>query len=152
MWRRVESADSAILSFSWQARGLLYPGISKGLTREFATRKDHEIEILVWNYHDVDLAVDPAKIDLSVSGLPASAGQALLEHFRIDSNHSNAFTAWKEMGEPQSPSAHQYEQIEAAGQLQLLESPSFIRIEEGAAHFQFALPRQGLSLLRMSWQ
>jgi xylan 1,4-beta-xylosidase len=117
-----------------------------------ATRKGHEIEILVWNYHDVDLPVDPAKIDFSVSGLPASAGQALLEHFRIDSNHSNAFTAWKEMGAPQSPSAHQYEQIEAAGQLQLQESPSFIRIEQGAAHFQFALPRQGLSLLRVSWQ
>jgi xylan 1,4-beta-xylosidase len=117
-----------------------------------ATRRDHEIEILVWNYHDVDLPVDPAKIDLSVSGLPAGAGQALLEHFRIDSNHSNAFTAWKEMGAPQAPSSHQYEQLEAAGQLQLLESPSFIRIEQGAAHLQFTLPRQGLSLLRMSWQ
>jgi xylan 1,4-beta-xylosidase len=117
-----------------------------------ATRRDHEIEILVWNYHDVDLPVDPAKINLSVSGLPAGAGQALLEHFRIDSNHSNAFTAWKEMGAPQAPSSHQYEQLEAAGQLQLLESPSFIRIEQGAAHLQFTLPRQGLSLLRMSWQ
>ena len=117
-----------------------------------ATRRDHEIEILVWNYHDVDLPVDPAKIDLSVSGLPAGAGQALLEHFRIDSNHSNAFTAWKEMGAPQALSSHQYEQLEAAGQLQLLESPSFIRIEQGAAHLQFTLPRQGLSLLRMSWQ
>jgi xylan 1,4-beta-xylosidase len=117
-----------------------------------ATRKDHEIEILAWNYHDVDLPVDPARIDLSVGGLPASVSQALLEHFRIDSNHSNAFTAWKEMGAPQSPSPHQYEQIEAAGQLQLLESPSFLRIEQGAAHFPFTLPRQGLSLLRISWQ
>ncbi len=117
-----------------------------------ATRKNHEIEILVWNYHDVDLPVDPARIDLSVSGLPATVGQALLEHFRIDSNHSNGFTAWKEMGAPQSPSPDQYEQIEAAGQLQLLESPSFIRIEQGAARLQFTLPRQGLSLLRINWQ
>ncbi|MGB9465008.1 MAG: hypothetical protein WBR10_07840 [Candidatus Acidiferrum sp.] len=117
-----------------------------------AARKDHEIEILIWNYHDVDIPVDPAKIDLSVSGLPANVSQAQLEHFRIDSAHSNAFTAWKEMGSPQSLSAHQYEKLEGAGQLQLLASPSFIRIEQGATHVQFSLPRQGLSLLRIGWQ
>jgi xylan 1,4-beta-xylosidase len=117
-----------------------------------ATRRDHEVEILIWNYHDADLPVEPAKIDISVSGLPANISQAQLEHFRIDSNHSNAYTAWKEMGSPQSPTPRQYEQIEAAGQLQLLASPSFIHIEKGAAHLQFTLPRQGLSLLRIHWQ
>ncbi|MGC1483783.1 MAG: hypothetical protein WA789_08320 [Candidatus Acidiferrum sp.] len=117
-----------------------------------ATRKDHELEILAWNYHDDDLPVVPASIQLSVSGLPANVTQALLEHFRIDLDHSNAFTAWKEMGSPQSPSPHQYELLESAGQLQLLASPSFIPIEKGSAHIQFTLPRQGLSLLRIGWQ
>jgi xylan 1,4-beta-xylosidase len=117
-----------------------------------ATRKDHEIEILIWNYHDADLPVDPAKIDLALGGLPAGVKQALLEHFRIDASHSNAFTAWKEMGAPQAPSAHQYEQLENAGQLHLLASPSFIPIELGNAHLQFTLPRQGLSLIRIGWQ
>jgi xylan 1,4-beta-xylosidase len=119
--------------------------------KAIATRKDHEIEVLIWNYHDVDLPVDSAKIELSVSGLPANASQALLEHFRIDSGHSNAFTAWKEMGAPQSPSPRQYEKLESAGQLQLLASPSFIRIEHGTVQLQFTLPRQGLSLVRIRW-
>jgi xylan 1,4-beta-xylosidase len=117
-----------------------------------ATRKEKEIEILVWNYHDVDLPAGAAKIDLSISGLPANISQALLEHFRIDSDHSNAFTAWKEIGSPQSPTSLQYQQLEAAGQLQLLTSPSFIPFEHGAAHVQFTLPRQGLSLVRIGWQ
>jgi len=117
-----------------------------------ATRKDREIEILVWNYHDEDLPTDGAKIDLSVSGLPSNIRQALLEHFRIDSDHSNAFTAWKEMGSPQAPTAQQYERLESAGQLQLLGSPAFLRIEQGTAHLQFTLPRQGVSLLRIGWQ
>jgi xylan 1,4-beta-xylosidase len=117
-----------------------------------ATRKDHEIEILIWNYHDVDLPVDPAKIDLSISGLPANVSKAQVEHFRIDSDHSNAFTAWKEMGSPQTPTPREYERLEDAGQLELLTSPSFIHIENGAAHLQFTLPRQGLSLLRIHWQ
>ena len=117
-----------------------------------ATRKDHEIEILIWNYHDADLPVDPAKIALSVSGLPANVSKAQLEHFRIDSDHSNAFTAWKEMGSPQAPTPHEYERLENAGQLQLLGSPSFLQIEHGAVQLQFALPRQGLSLLRIHWE
>ena len=117
-----------------------------------ATRKDHEIEILIWNYHDADLPVDPAKIALSVSGLPANVSRAQLEHFRIDSDHSNAFTAWKEMGSPQAPTPHEYERLENAGQLQLLASPSFLPIERGAVQLQFTLPRQGLSLLRIHWE
>ena len=117
-----------------------------------ATRKDHEIEILVWNYHDADLSVGAAKIELFVEGLPGNVNRALLEHFRIDSDHSNAFTAWKEMGSTQTPSDHQYEQLESASQLQLLESPSFLAIEDGTAHLRFILPRQGLSLMRIGWQ
>ena len=117
-----------------------------------ATRKKHEVEVLIWNYHDDDLPADATSIDLFVNGLPAEANRALLEHFRIDSSHSNAFTFWKEMGSPQSPTQSQYEQLQRAGQLQLLASPAWIPIAQGAAHLQFALPRQGLSLLRMSWE
>jgi xylan 1,4-beta-xylosidase len=75
----------------------------------------------------------------------------VFEHFRIDSNHSNAFTAWKEMGSPQSPSPAQFERLREEAQLQLLSSPQWISIEKGVAHLQFALPRQGLSLVRVAW-
>jgi xylan 1,4-beta-xylosidase len=76
---------------------------------------------------------------------------AMVEHFRVDSHHSNAFTAWKQIGSPQSPSPEQYEQLQSAGQLQLLTSPAWIPLERGEAHLQFTLPRQGLSLLRITW-
>ncbi len=146
---RVKSSSSAALPvdeiLSAGVRG--QPDINA-----IATRKDHEIEILIWNYHDDDSIVHEAQIELFIDGLPATADQALLEHFRIDADHSNAFTAWKEMGSTQTPSDHQYEQLESAGQLQLLESPSFLTIERGTAHVRFSLPRQGLSLLRIGWQ
>jgi xylan 1,4-beta-xylosidase len=116
-----------------------------------AARKDNEVEVLVWNYHDDDLPAAAAPIDLVVRGLPARANIALSEHFRIDSSHSNAFAAWKELGSPQNLSQAQYQQLERAGQLQLVSSPAWIPIEGGAAHLQFTLPRQGLSLLRIAW-
>ena len=117
-----------------------------------ATRNGHEVEILIWNYHDDDLPAAASPIDLTVSGLPGKVSRGLVEHFRIDSNHSNAFTAWKEMGSPQSPASGQYEQLERAGQLQLLTSPAWLPISQGAAHMQLTLPRQGISLIRIAWE
>src|SRR5437660_4343389 len=93
----------------------------------------------------------PPRIDLSVGGLPANLTRALLEHFRVDSDHSNAYRAWKEMGSPQSPTDGQYEKLRAAGQLQSLDSPMWIGIQSRSAHLQFDLPRQGLSLVRITW-
>ena len=146
---RVRAESSAAISIDV----VLHDGVrGQPDINAIATRKDHEVEILIWNYHDADLSVDPAKIDLSISGLPANVSKAQLEHFRIDSDHSNAFTAWKEMGSPQTPTPREYERLENAGQLQLLRSPSFLPIERGAVKLQFTLPRQGLSLLRIHWE
>jgi xylan 1,4-beta-xylosidase len=116
-----------------------------------ATRKNQGIETLIWNYHDEDVNVPAAPIDLTIRGLPESMRLALVEHFRIDAHHSNAFTAWKEMGSPQSPSPQQYEQLQSAGQLQLLTSPAWVSVEHGQVHLPFPLPRQGLSLVRITW-
>jgi xylan 1,4-beta-xylosidase len=52
------------------------------------------------------------------------------------------------MGSPQSPSPEQYAAIEAAGQLQALESP---RWTDTGKPIDIRLPRQGLSLLQLSW-
>jgi len=118
-----------------------------------ATRRDQarEAEILIWNYNDDDVPVRDATIDLVVSGLPVNAKRALLEHFRIDSTHSNAFAVWKEMGSPAAPSAEEYRRLDNAGQLQPLDSPRWTTIQEGAIRLQVILPRQGLSLLRLAW-
>ncbi len=116
-----------------------------------AARKDREVEVLVWNYHDDDLAAAAATVDLKIDGLPAGTSHAVLEHFRVDATHSNAFTAWKELGSPQAPSLAQCEQLQKEGQLQLLSSPEWISIENGGAHLQFEIPRHGLSLLRLAW-
>lgn len=116
-----------------------------------ATRKDREIEILAWNYHDDDIPFPPASIDLVITGLPSNARRGMLEHFRVDTGYSNAFTTWKDMGSPESPSASEYARLQLAGQLQLLDSPAWIAIPQGTVQLQFSLPRQGISLVRLAW-
>ncbi|MCP5119187.1 MAG: hypothetical protein GY953_50950, partial [bacterium] len=117
-----------------------------------ASRRDRAISVLLWNYHDDDVAGPDAAINLEVAGLPAEARRVLLRHYRIDRDHGNAYTLWQQMGAPQEPTPEQYARLEAAGQLELLTSPSYIRPAGGKATLDFALPRQGVSLVELSWE
>lgn len=115
-----------------------------------AVRSDHELSVLVWNYHDDDVAGPDAGVQIQIAGIPDPAKRVLLRHYRIDETHSNAWTAWKRMGSPQQPTPEQYALLEAAGQLQEFESPKWIDSGQ-AAKLDIRLPRQGLSLLQLSW-
>jgi xylan 1,4-beta-xylosidase len=105
----------------------------------------------LWNYHDDDLAAAPTLVNVQISGFDEKVDHGLLEHFRIDSAHSNAFSAWKSMGSPPQPTADQYKKLESAGQLELLTSPEWVHIQHGTVQLQVELPRQGLSLLKIEW-
>ena len=114
----------------------------------FAVRGDREVTVMSWNYHDDDVPGPDAEIRLLVAGVPA--GRVLLRHFRIDQHHSNAYKIWKQMGSPPQPTPEQYAGLEAAGQLELLESPRWIAVG-GEAGVSLRLPRQGVSLMQLSW-
>ena len=75
----------------------------------------------------------------------------LLTHYRIDQEHSNSFTTWKKMGSPQNPTPEQIAELEKNGQLQMLGSPQWVKAKDGIVSNQFNLPRQGVSLIKMSW-
>lgn len=117
-----------------------------------ATRSEHEVSVMVWNYQDEDVAGEAAGVKLSVTGLPKEATRVLLRHYRIDEQHSNAYTVWKQMGSPVKPDAGQYAKLEAAGALELLESPAWIDTRNGMAEIHFTLPLEATSLIQLSWQ
>lgn len=116
-----------------------------------ATRSSHSVSVMLWNYQDEDVAGEPAQIKLSIAGLPELIGRVLVHHYRIDQTHSNAYTVWKEMGSPTAPSAEQYAKLEAAGQLQLLDSPYWLESHNGGATLPVTLPLQATSLVELSW-
>jgi xylan 1,4-beta-xylosidase len=116
-----------------------------------ATRSAHGITVLVWNYQDEDVAGPAATVDLEMEGLPKDIRHVLVRHYRIDQDHSNAYTAWKKMGSPQHPNAEQYTTLESAGHLQLLDSPRWFASTGGRSKMSFNLPLQALSLLEISW-
>ena len=113
-----------------------------------AVRGDREVSVLVWNYDDDDVPAPAARVNLAISHV---ARKVLVHHYRIDQTHSNAYTVWKQLGAPQHPDESQQSTLEAAGQLQLLDAPRWIASDGGRVDLPFDLPRQGVSLVQLTW-
>jgi xylan 1,4-beta-xylosidase len=116
-----------------------------------ATRGERVISVMAWNYHDDDVTGAVTPVALRVAGVPATVPRVLVRHYRIDKDHSNAYTVWQAMGSPQSPTPAQYAQLEAAGELQSLGSPEWTLVKGGSVELGFPLPRQAVSLVQVSW-
>jgi xylan 1,4-beta-xylosidase len=111
----------------------------------------NRLSVLAWHYHDDDIAGPAAAVELSLTGLPAGALTAKLRHYRIDSEHSNAFESWRRMGSPATPTPEQHRELDMAGQLAELPGPQTISFKDGAGRLSFTLPRQAVSLVVLEW-
>jgi xylan 1,4-beta-xylosidase len=117
-----------------------------------ATRDARSAAILVWNYHDVNKPGPSAQANITIKGIPAGVHRVLLEQFRIDETHSNAYTAFLAMGSPQHPTDEQYAQLKAAGQLQTLGSPQWLDVRDGKVEIGAGLPLESVALMRITWE
>ena len=112
-----------------------------------------KLAVLVWHYHDDDVAGPDADVRLALAGLPAGVTEARVTHWRVDDRHSNAYAEWKRMGSPLAPTRPQYDRLQQAARLARLEgAPATVRVDRGSATLGFALPRQGVSLVLLEWR
>jgi xylan 1,4-beta-xylosidase len=115
----------------------------------FATDDGHTTYLMVWNYHDKnDPAVDASPVTVIVQGL--KAGTATVRRYLIDSHHSNSYTAWQQLHSPQQPTAAQYRQLQAAGQLVELPPIPPLKVNASTARLNFNLERQGVVLITIT--
>lgn len=117
-----------------------------------ASREPGRLSVMAWHYHDDDVAGPEASVSLSVRGLPATARQATLTHYRVDESHGNAYAVWKRMGSPIAPTRPQYDALEAASRLARLEEPRPVAVAEGSLALDVTLPRQAVSLVVVEWE
>jgi xylan 1,4-beta-xylosidase len=116
-----------------------------------ATIADRQAAVLLWNYHDADQPAPATPTSVKIQGLPRGVTRVLVKHYRIDDTHSNAYTVWKSMGSPQQPTTEQYERLKSKAGLQLLTSPVWLDVVDGKLNLSTELPRQSISLLRITW-
>lgn len=111
-----------------------------------------QLTVLIWHYHDDAVPGPAAAVDLDFAGLPAGLHEVRLTHDRVDHDHSNAYTAWREMGSPRAPSLAQYARLKAASELATLATaPATLPVKDGRTRLIFTLPRQAVSLVILHW-
>ena len=111
----------------------------------FASRDGNKLYVLIWYYHDDDVAGPDAQVRIDSSHLRSKC--AVLVESRVDQDHSNAFTAWQRLGSPMILNEAQYASIETAGKLTAVGVAVEVPIHSGHVSYTLTLPRQGVSLL-----
>jgi xylan 1,4-beta-xylosidase len=112
-----------------------------------ATRNGGEVDVLLWNYHDADVAAPAAQVHLAVDGLRGKA--AIAAEFRMDAEHSNAYRVWQQMGSPAHPTAEQTAQLQKAAALEQTVPDHSIAVHAGKTDLDLTLPRQAVVLVRL---
>lgn len=109
-----------------------------------ASRDGDRLAVMVWHYHDDDVTGPDARVTLRLSGLTGASKR--VTEYRIDETHSNAYTVWKGMGSPQSPTSQQIKTLAKAGGLHTTPDRPRLVVGDGKATLTTILPRQAVSL------
>lgn len=102
--------------------------------------------VMLWHYHDDDLAGDDAAVTVS---LPSGSAERVVNAWRVDRDHANSYAAWQEMGSPGAPSSRQYRRLQAASRLEALPGTALKDREGKRAEFSTSVPRQGVALFEI---
>jgi xylan 1,4-beta-xylosidase len=139
------SADPGLLSdVSTGVRG------AQSEVNAIAALGDDGASVLLYHYHDDDVPADEADVDLRLNHLPADA--ARVWEYRIDRDHSDAYTVWNKMGSPRQPTPEQYAQLHQSGQLAAISEDKGIHVNSGTTELKIRLPRESVELIVLKWK
>jgi xylan 1,4-beta-xylosidase len=145
--RRVESRSTGMLPIAEIFANSVCGQPDVGVV---GTRTDRgALRILLWNYHDVaDGFNEPTPVRLRVNGLSDRHDPGAATITRIDEHHANAFTAWRQLGEPPAPTPEQIVRLHDAATLQATRLEPSARAG-AAAEFDLKLLRQSVALVEI---
>jgi xylan 1,4-beta-xylosidase len=111
-----------------------------------------QVSIIVYSYYN-DLTTTGADntVNLVINNLPFANGQQLtVNHYRVDSLHSNPYAIWEKLGKPATPTTAQWDSLRAHQNLESFETQSTITYTGASINKSFAMPRWSVSLLTFS--
>jgi xylan 1,4-beta-xylosidase len=115
-----------------------------------AASDEGRITLVLWHHTDDQYAAaEPVTVTVELRGLPFDPTRARVRHWRIDDTHSNAYTAWREMGRPQDPTPEQIAALKARQGLEESE-PLHLTPAGDGAHVSVHLPLHALCLLEVN--
>jgi xylan 1,4-beta-xylosidase len=107
-----------------------------------------KVQVLLVSHHDdwdVNILTEGT---LEVSGLEPGRAYCVQRHV-IDATHSNAHTAWLQMGEPQSPTMEQLATLQRAAMLARVEETMATVDRAGCLTLALSLREHSVNLLEL---
>jgi len=111
--------------------------------------ENQSIQIIIWNFDESNINVENKRISLQINDLPFSSDSISLKKYQIDSQNSNAYAKWKELGSPQDPTPEEIELIKKSECLSLIEQGKIDQPPGNSLLLNFDLPGQSVSLIRV---
>lgn len=129
-----------------QARDVLTNGHPSVEVDALASIDEHTIAVLIWHQTDPWWVAGEASIKLQIHGFPF-CGEAEITHYRIDSDHSNTYSAWLKQGKPDIPTPEQLLEITSQQGLYEMDRIQILSLENEIIELDFDLPLFGILLL-----
>jgi xylan 1,4-beta-xylosidase len=104
------------------------------------------LQVLVYSHHDVQEHAGQSKLEITIDHLPAGDQPLTLKQYRIDGEHSNAYTEWVRQGKPMYPTGGQYAAIKARDGLELAAAPCQVTPQAGSLRLTVELPAHAAAL------
>ncbi len=145
--KRIETSGSRMYPLSLIRDSSVRRGEDIGA---LAAQDKQQLTIMLWNYHDDDTTAPTVPVRLQLTGL--RAGKVQVTEYRVDEEHGNTYSLWKKMGAPLHPSPAQVGIMTAGDRLEAVSSPAICTINNGWLHYSLSLPRQAVSLLKITWK
>lgn len=115
-----------------------------------ATLEGDSLSLMIWHQADEWWREGGCQVEVTINHLPF-VGPGTIQHYRIDKDHSNAYSAWYDLGSPQTPDSQQVEQIKDRQGLELISAPQIIHVDSSRMiKLSFPLPLFGTSLIQIS--
>jgi xylan 1,4-beta-xylosidase len=107
-----------------------------------------QVAVMCYNFYTaLGAARGNDLVNLTINNLPLSQGQIKVNHYRVDSLHSNPYSVWLSLGKPASTNSSAMDQIRTASNLAELVPQKTFNYTGGAYTDSFTLPEQSVSLL-----
>lgn len=110
--------------------------------------KNSETQIVIYSHNDDRDLVGTNNIILNIRGY-GDGTACTVEHYRIDSTHSNAYHEWCNQGSPNYPSNKQYEAIKAQEGLEKLQDNVIVSSNNNLIELAINMPTHAVSLITL---
>ncbi len=116
----------------------------------FATFDEKKLTVVTTNYQfdRIDSAGTECQVSLNIELPLENNDEVRLNHWRINSQHSNAHTAFQDIGAPKNPTPEHIQVVKKRMDLERIAPPSAVNVRN-LSEYNFSLPCNAVSLIEI---